>query len=180
MSGVFFLMVRFREAIQERTIYNYSYLYQASLLSLKNAQEKKYGNTYNYLISIIMLAFTFEAYLNHCGEHVIEHWDDIERIKTISKLNIITKTLKINLDKSKKPYRTIKDLIKIRNMLAHARTEILTSKGDRYPDSEWEKNCNAKVVRKYFSSVEEIIKKIHNKAFGDINPFIILSTGISK
>jgi hypothetical protein len=131
-------MIKIRETTQERTIYNYSYLYQAALFSFKQAKDKVEGRTYYYLISIVMLAYAFEAYLNHCGEKLIDHWEDIEKIKTINKFKILLKTLNINnLEKSKRPYQTVKDLIKVRNLLAHARTEILTSKGDKFPDSIW-------------------------------------------
>ena len=170
-------MVQIQESVKTRIIYNYSYLYQASLFSFKLSQENEYGRLYYYLNSIVMISFTFEAYLNHCGENILEYWEDIDRVKTINKLNIILKTLSINLDKSKRPYQTIKDLIKIRNLLAHARTEIISHRLDRFPDSEWEKRCNKKTIKKYISDVESIIKMIHKKAFKEEEPFSVLSFG---
>ena len=174
-----------KEIMSKRTIYTYTYLYQSAIFSfedgLKKEQKNQDGSFYNFLNAIILSAFTIEAYLNHCGEELIEYWECIERVTTLDKLRIISESSGAYFDKSKRPYQTIKKLIKLRNLLAHAKTEMLEGKIQYHnfnevhrktPKSEWEKNCNKTSVKRILDDTDDLIKKIHLKVFNNEYPFL--------
>ena len=66
---------------------------------------------------LTMTAFTFEAYLNFLGWKLVADWK--ERARTTKKMKLLRNTLGIATDYNKRPYATIRTMIKIRNMLAH-------------------------------------------------------------
>ena len=47
---------------------------------LKRAKEDETGSLLQLKASVVFLAFTFEAYLNHVGCEEIKFWDEIERL----------------------------------------------------------------------------------------------------
>jgi hypothetical protein len=166
---------------EKKIVYTYCYLYESAKLSFQQGFKYKYGRLYNYLNSITMAAFTLEAYLNHCGEELISYWEDIERISVQKKLNVICNTISLKIDKSKRPFKTIYEIIKIRNLLAHGRTETIIADTVSGPiQTKWESKCNKSDVEKYLHDLEEIIRKIHKKAFNEINPFIVLAVGFAE
>ncbi len=129
-----------------------------------------------------MSAFTFEAYLNHCGEKLISHWKDIERINVQKKLNIICSTISLKIDKSQRPFQTIFELIKIRDLLAHARTETIIADINELEQihTKWGSKCNKADVEKYLNDLVEVILKIHRKAFNEGDPFLLLTIEIPE
>jgi hypothetical protein len=174
------MTIEFTEAKEQKTIYTYNYLYQSAKLSFQQAIDNKYGRLYNYINSIVMAAFTLEAYLNHCGAELVPFWENIEKIKIQDKLNVICHLFELKIDKSKRPFQTMYDLIKIRNLFAHGRTETISAESDTGPiQTKWESKCNKKDVGKFLTDLEVVIRQIHKKAFDDQNPFLILATGFA-
>ena len=45
--------------------------------------------------SLLLTAFTFEAYLNYLGSEIIKFWDEIESIKVMQKYKVLCKELNL-------------------------------------------------------------------------------------
>ena len=98
----------------------------ADVLIMKTEQEQK-GSNYTIISSLLLTAFTFEAYLNHLGSKKIKFWDEIESIKVMDKYSVLCKEFEIVPDFSQQPYQTIKALFKFRNSIAHGKSKIRTN-----------------------------------------------------
>ncbi|MBR0896804.1 hypothetical protein JQ616_17725 [Bradyrhizobium tropiciagri] len=73
----------------------------------------------------VMLAFTWEAYLNYFGCEVIDDWDDMAALE--EKEDRVLGTLGIQADWGKQPYSSVRALTKVRNWLAHGKPLEKTS-----------------------------------------------------
>jgi len=152
----------------------------ADVLIIKTEQEQK-GSYYTIMSSLLLTAFTFEAYLNHLGDKTVKFWDEIESIKVMGKYSVLCKDLNVLPDFSRRPYQTLKTLFKFRNSIAHGKSKILkevkpvSSQDDPYshsPKAEWEEYCELKNAKRAKQDISEIIKELHKLAgLGDY-PFM--------
>jgi hypothetical protein len=114
---------------QERDVYTYAELWHASECVLAAGMEQPRGSSWQFLSSIVLTAFAFEAYLNHVGPQVFSCWESLERaLSPNSKLQLLCETLKVSLPGTtgERPRQTIDLLFKFRNTLAHGRSETIT------------------------------------------------------
>jgi hypothetical protein len=131
--------------------------------------------------SLILSAFTFEAYLNHLGANKVEFWDEIESISTKKKYSVLCKLFNITPDNSRRPYQTLKELFKFRNFMAHGRTELKEVAKEinpedelniRPPKAEWEEYCTLENAKRAKEDVDKIIIELNKSAgLGDF-PFV--------
>lgn len=144
----------------------------ADVLIMKTEQDQK-GSNYTIISSLLLTAFTFEAYLNHLGSKKIKFWDEIDSIKVMDKYSVLCKEFEIVPDFSQQPCQTIKALFKFRNSIAHGKSKILketksvSSQDDPYthePKTEWEEYCKLKNAKRAKEDVSEVIKELHKKA----------------
>ncbi|MVF22778.1 hypothetical protein EVC37_14315 [Methylocaldum sp. BRCS4] len=152
----------------------------ANVLLQKSLEDEK-GSYYTTMASLLMRAFTFEAYLNHLGSHLFDFWPEIESIKVLDKYAALCKHLGITTDFSKRPYQTLSALFKFRNAIAHGKSVILeeskevSSKDEPHrhtPKAHWEEYCTESNAKRAEEDVSAIIKEMHEAAeLGDY-PFI--------
>jgi len=152
----------------------------ADVLIIKTEQDQR-GSNYTIMSSLLLTAFTFEAYLNHLGDKIIKFWEKIEPIKVMDKYFIIGKELGIDPDFSRRPYQTLSSLFKFRNAIAHGKSIILkdtksvNSQDDPYihaPQTEWEEYCKLNNAKRAKKDISEIINELHKAAgLGDY-PFM--------
>ena len=69
----------------------------ADVLIMKTEQDPR-GSNYTIMSSLLLTAFTFEAYLNHLGNKTIKFWEEIESIKVMEKYTVLCKELNIEPD----------------------------------------------------------------------------------
>src|SRR5262249_49163540 len=107
---------------QTREVRTYAELWEASAVVFKAGLQKGTVPRWQFLSSILLTAFAFEAYLNHVEPKVVKGWKKLEkkRLSPKVKLDLICEVLEIELPK--RPRQTIKKLIKFRNTLAHGRS----------------------------------------------------------
>ena len=60
----------------EHANYSFAHLYNGAYCQLKAAESEGRGSFYNILSAMLLSAFSVEAYLNHLGPHLFEHWDE--------------------------------------------------------------------------------------------------------
>lgn len=117
---------------------------------------KRDGLTFVCMAAGVMLAFSFEAYLNFMGAKYIGHWNELADYST--KFNKVFQYLKIAPDWSKRPYSSVSAMKRLRNMLAHGKPEKVEvekefvdkadgQKGKKISLSgDWEKLCSPEVI----------------------------------
>jgi hypothetical protein len=167
-----------RKAIvtQERNIRTYAELWHASKKVLEVGLREPVGSSWQFLSSLVLTAFAFEAYMNHVGIEVLSCWENLERLSPSGKLELLCEVLDVKLPggKTKRPVQTISQLLRFRNTLAHGRSHTIKAPAKRMdPEwvddyfkqrllTDWEKlikdSAFAKRARK---DVEIIVKAIH-------------------
>ena len=172
----------------ERSIYTYGYLHSAARWSLEQAEMTEEGSFFNCMSSIILSAFCIEAYLNHIGSELLPYWDD-EFKKGLSiqnKLKIICHHINLVPDFSRRPFQSFNQIVKFRNIMAHATTEKISDKGIQtirdgervsYPETWWEKHSNLHFAKQWLADTESIITTIHQSSGQESIPFGILGFG---
>ena len=178
----------------ECTVYTFGYLHSAADWALEQAEGTEEGKFYNCMSSIILSAFCIEAYLNHIGSILLPYWDDeIKKGLSIhNKLKIICHHLNLVPDFSHRPFQSFKQIVKFRNLMAHATSEKISDKGIqfvrdgervKYPETWWVKHSTLEIAKRWLADTESIISTI-TTATGrdDIPPLGMLSMGthISK
>ena len=164
----------------KREIKTFWDLNHASSVLLEKTKEDKNGSYYTTMASIIFTAFTFEAYLNHLGNLKIKFWNEIDRIKVMSKYQVLCKEFNISIDQSRRPYQTLKKLFEFRNELAHGKSKILSFNKfvsenakirDYQPKSKLEEYCTEKNAERAHNDIHIIIKELHEKSGEGEYPF---------
>ena len=164
----------------EREVRTFVDLSHGSKVLIMKAEQDNNGSYYTLMSSILLTAFTFEAYLNHIGSTKLELWPETETIKVMDKYSQLCKELDINPDYSKRPCQTLSTLFTFRNSIAHGKSKILKttkkisskdSPHNHSPKTKWEEYCNLKNAKRAKEDIEIIIKELHNKAGLDDNPF---------
>ena len=132
--------------------------------------------------SLLLTAFSFEAYLNHIGPEVFECSDVLEVLSPEGKLDIICESMGIVFFKDERPYQTIHELIKFRNNLAHGKTVTVKKNTNRDVDQYldeflairplaiWEDYCTEKNATRARDDVEQILRLIHEKVKTEEEP----------
>lgn len=148
---------------------------------IEKTEHDQNGNYYTTMSSLLLTAFTFEAYLNHLGIEIIKFWDEIESIKVMDKYSVLCKELDLEPDFSKRPYQTLKALFKFRNSIAHGRSKILketktvSSQDDPYihtPRTEWEEYCELVNAKRAKEDISKVITELHKTAGLGNHPFM--------
>jgi hypothetical protein len=118
------------QVTKTRMVHTYSELWHASACVLEAGRREPRGASWQYLSSLVLTAFSFEAYLNHAGERVIACWEDVERLPPLGKFKLLCEILGVDFPKGKatRPLQTISELIEFRNTIAHGRTGEVTAK----------------------------------------------------
>lgn len=162
---------------KERQLITYSDFWSASRFLLESGKRDERGSYFQFLASLVFSAFTFEAFLNHVGEHLFSSWPELERkLSHRAKLALIGERLSFPIDYGRLPWQIIPKLFGFRDKVAHGKNEMLrlekiVSHDDRYEKimhefmfADWQNFAteqNASEARKH---LEEIMASIHKAA----------------
>lgn len=110
--------------VKQRAVNTYAELWHASQCVLDAGILKPQGSSWQFLSSILLTAFTFEAYLNHIGPQIYSEWDSKEKLSPIDKFEFISELLKVQFPdgKDKRPLNTVSILFAFRNSIAHGKS----------------------------------------------------------
>ncbi|WP_316674895.1 hypothetical protein [uncultured Tolumonas sp.] len=126
------------------------------------------GISLDIMSCLIMLAFEFEAKVNFIGHMKIKEWN--ERDNFHNKTKTIYKSLKLNLIKDSRPYKTILTLKDYRDSIAHGKPlhinkneiiELLNN--ERNPDVDLENSFYDLCTIEFMRECKEDIDKIWNE-----------------
>ncbi len=159
----------------ERNVYTYvAVLNTARNLLQQTKDQSGRLEESNSIASIVFIAFALEAYLNHLGSQLFTPWPHLERsLSPSAKLALITDRLGLTPDLGCQPYQSFTLVFKLRNTMAHGKTELVSwkVKGDasgkppmHYPLTDWEREANPTSVERLLTDAETIIKELHSAA----------------
>jgi len=158
----------------EKTMYTFAYLRNASYMLHKQAKSTMSGQAHMYLASMLLSAFSMEAYLNHLGSETIPYWATLERrLGPGEKLDVLTKHLLPSIDLAKKPFHTFSVLFGFRNALVHGRTEYLTAESTQclsedavpwLPETKWEKMISQPMAERFLADTKSMIQILQASA----------------
>jgi hypothetical protein len=170
-----------------RTIYTYAYLYQAAKNALLQTKPDQKGHGYNCMSAIIFCAFTLEAYFNNLGKQKLHSWEKIERkLGPREKLALIGDILNHPIDVSQRPFQTFTEIFKLRDALAHGKTEqfrfeniqkVFEEGAPREPEPFWMSLCNITSAKRCVEDTKAIIEELHKFAEQPFTAFGVLEEG---
>lgn len=157
------------ETIYDVESKTYAAIFHTAWHLLDVAERRETGWLLNLQAATVFFAFAFEAYLNHAGAEELSFWDEIDRISYKKKLTVLSKHLGFTKDVSKPPLKTILELFKLRDALAHGRTQKLTIKKTSESQPPHDDVCyllpleqlTPETTRKYHDDVRAAIELIN-------------------
>jgi hypothetical protein len=178
-------MTHEREYTVRRTVRAYADLWAGAQALLARAEKEPEGAYWLTMSSLLLSAFTFEAYLNHMGEARIKFWKEIESIRVFEKFSVLCKELDYDADFSRRPCQTLKALIRFRNAIAHGKSEILEETDmstaeepfpKTSPKTSWEEYCIREHALRALEDVSSIMRALDRKAGLPELPFRVISS----
>lgn len=163
---------------QRKIVHMYAELWHASECVLEKGIQNQEGSSWQFLSSIVLTAFAFEAYLNHSGQGLFASWDDVEPLPPLDKFNRICDHLQVSFPKGEgaRPLQTLKKLQSFRNLMAHGKTTEIEPKPVLCPPEHadarlrqrpldwWEKLIvDEKFAKLARCDIQEILTAVHAK-----------------
>lgn len=87
----------------------------------ETAKGKKIGAYYDWFAVIVLSGLSLEAIGNSYGDFLFTEWKDFESASPKAKLRLVAQKCGIKPDFNKHPWATAWQLIKFRNLIAHAK-----------------------------------------------------------
>jgi hypothetical protein len=124
----------------------------------------------------ILIAFTYESFLNHAGNQRIRSWGDHlkKKLSPEGKLALLCELGNTPVDFGKSPFQTFREVFAIRNLLAHAETEYMdvpitsNENAEDFPRPVWLIKLNTLKFQRSLDDMKEIMKTIESSL--DIEP----------
>ncbi len=168
------------------TTRTYVYCRVAARDALAHAKALSSGSFYFYMMAATFAAFTVEAFLNDLGERKVHAWASVERgLGPKEKLTFLTQSLHLQVDHSRRPFQTLRDMVRVRHALAHGRTLESTSEkavvnlATDWPDPAWKKPCRPTSVARMVEDAELIVRDLNARVGSRRDPFASLGGGWS-
>lgn len=170
----------------------YAHLWHASKSVLAVGQAVQAGSTWQFLSSILLTSFAFEAYMNHIGNLMYgkDAWGNLhERKSPIEKLEVIYGKLDLHVHTKQglEAFQTIIKLYNFRNNIAHEnaayRKEASSSNVQppsflqtligQVPEEQWEAlTSDDQFARKVRQDIEVVVKHLHKASDGALPTLI--------
>jgi hypothetical protein len=181
--------------IRNQTVYTYSYLWFAANDALRRGLESQ-GGGFQFLSSIVLFAFTVEAFINNTALSLVADFEEFERKKTGEKFDFVCERLAVSFPGgvAARPLQTLVEVFKFRNAMAHGKTttlrpdpktvvvnqkleSILTAR----PMTNWEPRIhNSKFAERAREDVEKILNAIHMARPKPKEPLFMLGEGSGR
>ena len=148
------------------------------------------GCFYFSMMAGVFAAFTVEAFLNHLGQRKVKDWEVFERkLGPREKLLLLQQSLHLTADQGQRPFQTLRDMLRLRDALAHGKTEIVTTDEvvadpyeptARYPEPDWKRLCDLASVARMVEDAEAIVRDLHTQTGSNGDPFESQGTGAPR
>jgi len=172
-----------------RRVYAFAHTFAVAQRAAKRAAESEAGSFYESMNAILYSAFTLEAFINHLGASGISFWRVIERpLRVREKLDVLCSVLKLVPDFGARPFQSLTEAFKFRDLIVHGKTEDLplsaphqfgTMEELRVPLTQWESLCSPERAARVVADTREILDQLHSAAgLGTTVPFFLLSENV--
>ena len=152
---------------QERRFSAHNTLLHIARLELEVSKAGSVDEFNHAFTSLTLSALAVEALANAVGERVVPDWKDFESASPFAKLRLLAERLLVPFAGGAEPWQTIRWLCRFRNLVAHAkpelviRDEILSQeehelRGGAAPLSKLELLVTEANARRAFNAVEAI------------------------
>ncbi|WP_158278008.1 hypothetical protein [Caulobacter endophyticus] len=99
---------------------NAAWFFRERLTKAFDNNEPVEGAFLDMIALVTMIAFSLEGYANFLGDNIFgKKWGKLERTSVKNKLGTLGEVLELSIDWDNRPYRTVGELIELRNMFAH-------------------------------------------------------------
>lgn len=153
--------------IQERQFSAHHMLIRAASIANERAKKREPGWMFDELSAMTFSALAVEALCNSIGDKIVSDWDDFESASPNAKLRLLAERLGIKYNKDEEPWATARQLVKFRNLVAHAKPQVIVEEEimtqEQYdkrlfdvPKSKLEKLITASNADRAVRIVEEI------------------------
>ncbi len=169
---------------KERQVNTYSHMWHTALVLHRTSGTAGNDSIHLNRASLIFLAFSMEAFLNHIGHLSSEPFDSFERLKIKEKVSVLSRSIGFKTNFGRRPWQILKPLFSYRNDIAHGKTtlppieikkEFYLGPNDSFKKIEpklhkiemqtpWEKFCNEKNVDRVISDLRQIFEIISKAA----------------
>ncbi len=171
------------------TTNTYVYCWIASRRALKQAETGESGNFYDRMMAGVFAAFSVEAFLNHIGQRRMRDWASLERrLGPREKLLLLRQVVHWSVDESKRPFQTLHEMLRLRDALAHGKTETVVKDVvlkkpprdvDRWPEPRWRTLCSLPSVKRMVEDAEAIIRDLAKQSGSSRDPLVSTGHGSS-
>lgn len=164
---------------RSRAVNMFGELSHANRVLLENAKRQNDGYFYEIMCCIVVAAFKHEAFINHLGFKLLPNWNELERKRHSDKQDAILTKLGLTIDRSRRPFQTLRDLFHARDELAHGKPQLLTHDSvvesgsreqmrRRKPLTKWESICTLEFAQRACDDTEEIAELLWKSAGFDL------------
>jgi hypothetical protein len=157
-----------------RTVRTYTTLRAVSWYANEMAKTDVRASLNHIVTSMLFDALTIEAYLNHLGSMRFSFWPPLKKkLSPREKLDVICADLAFAPDFGRIPWQTLGDIFELRNLLAHAQTEIFPFKGElrgkdifveKWPKSRWEEFMSVGQCQRFLDHTKLMITELASAA----------------
>lgn len=178
---------------KQRTVHTYAEMWHASHCVLEAGLANPTGSAWQFLSSVVLTAFAFEAYLNHVGAATFACWSELERLPPQTKLTLLFEELHIQAPGGTgvRPLQTIERLLSFRNTIAHGRTSEIAAKAlprttENYDDAlheplrtDWEKLVQSpEFAQRAREDVKAVLALVHAGRRDEKEPLFTFGIGL--
>jgi len=168
--------VRKAHVTKQRDVRIHAELWHAANCLLDAGQKEAKASAHQFRASLVFRAFYLEALLNWLGQHLIPHWNYLERLKPREKLDLLNDLIHVTPDYGSRPWQIVKELFAFRNYLAHGKPEslnaesvedlndVLDGKLGEPIQTEWERFCSEETAVRAKEDVEKIATLLYEAA----------------
>jgi len=156
------------------TTYTYVYCRGAARRALSQGLEHERGSFYFFMMAGVFAAFTVEAFLNHVGELRVQDWKSLERkLGPREKLLLLRQVAAWSVDEGRRPFQSLRGLLRLRDALAHGKTATQSTHGvvvgappDAVPtpEPEWKSLCTADYASQFVEDAEAIVRDLSKQS----------------
>ena len=127
--------------------------------------------------------------LESSGQKRVRDWSELERkLGPREKLLLLRSMLHLSVDIARRPFQTLRNMLRLRDALAHGKTLTVTSdlvvgdpddKTAQYPQPDWKNLCSLGSVERMVEDAEKMVRHLCAQSGSKRDPFVSPGSGSS-
>jgi hypothetical protein len=113
------------KVVKKRVFFPYAIYVDTAEHFCAELDRKEFVSWHDLMACMTTTAFSVEAILNTFGHIAVKDFGDFESCTPLAKMRVLCEELEIEFDKSRSPFNSILQLLKLRNKFAHPKYKIL-------------------------------------------------------